>query len=290
MAPRREPGIFEQIVVPTDLSPKSTRAMDFALTLAAGKGKVTAVHAIDPLAYAFGPRQSRDLRRTEAWALARERMLDWVLKGKFAGCDTLVIEGEAAPAIVEYARVKKASLIVLGTAAHRHAARLLLGSVAEEIFREADCPVLVLGPKTRPLKKKKSVRIVFATDLEPHSLAALPQLSRISRRLRGEIWAVRAVPAGLKSPISSKSLQTETQEMYEMAADRNVRNRTKKVALAFGSPVKAITAFARRIGATAIVMGIRSGGAMPRAATHIPWIIAHQVIAEATCPVMTIRG
>jgi nucleotide-binding universal stress UspA family protein len=48
--------------------------------------------------------------------------------------------------------------------------------------------------------------------------------------------------------------------------------------------------FAKRLKADAIVMGIRSGSELTRAAAHIPWALAHRVIADARWPVLTIRG
>jgi hypothetical protein len=92
-----------KIVVPTDFSSGSARAMTFAL--------------------------------------AEESMARWLQEGKFSVCDSIVIEGEPAPAIVRFAVAKGADLVVLATSARRHAARFMLGSIAEEIFRESrrDC-------------------------------------------------------------------------------------------------------------------------------------------------------
>jgi len=290
MAPRKALHVLDEIVVPTDFSPRSTRAMTYALALASRRERVTAVHAIDPLPYRFGPRESSNSIRKQTWALAQERMVRWLLEGKFSAYNSLVIEGEAAPAIVKYAAAKRPGLIVLATSARRHAARFLLGSVAEEIFREVSCPVIVLGPKVRSIKKGPPTCLLFATELEPHSIAALPQLSQMSRKLHAEVSVLRAVPGGRKSARERDRLQVETQNGFEAAADRNIRNRTKNVTVAFAPPVKAIVAAATKLGVDAIVMGVRSGGELPRATTHIPWTIAHRVIAEAKCPVMTIRG
>lgn len=40
----------------------------------------------------------------------------------------------------------------------------------------------------------------------------------------------------------------------------------------------------------AIVLGARREGAFTGSATHIPGSIAHQIISNAPCPVLTIRG
>jgi nucleotide-binding universal stress UspA family protein len=78
--------------------------------------------------------------------------------------------------------------------------------------------------------------------------------------------------------------------MIESAADPELLDRIETIHVEFGHPVKIITGFARRSNADAIVMGIRGGGEWDRATTHIPWALAHRVIAHATCPVLTIRG
>ena len=78
--------------------------------------------------------------------------------------------------------------------------------------------------------------------------------------------------------------------MIEAAADSSLRTRIKKIQVEFGHPVRVITAFANANKADAIVMGIRSAGGWDRAITHIPWALAHRVIADARCPVLTIRA
>jgi nucleotide-binding universal stress UspA family protein len=67
---KQVPGPFHEIVVPTDCSSGSARALEFALALAGERSRVTAVHAVDSLQYRFGPRESRKVRKQKAWALA----------------------------------------------------------------------------------------------------------------------------------------------------------------------------------------------------------------------------
>ena len=287
---KQVPGPFYEIVVPTDCSSASVRAMKFALALAGRGSRVTAVHAVDSLQYRFGPRRLSNVRKQKVWALAQESISRWLQEGELAGCDTIVVEGEAAPAITAFAAAKGADLVVLATSARRPAARLLLGSVAEEVFRMVNCPVFVLGPKAAPAKKRKPSRLVFATDLEPHSLAALSQLSDIGDRLGAGISVIRAVHPDITSRTERKRIRKETIQKVEAAADSALRKRIRKIHVDFEHPVKAIVGFANRLRADAIVMGIRSSSELTRAATHIPWALAHRVINEAACPVLTIRA
>ena len=276
---------FQQIV-----SSSSARSLEFALALVGRGSRATAVHAMDSLQYKFGPRESSKVQKQQAWALAQESVSRWLQESKLFGCDTIVVEGEAAPAITAFAAAKGADLLVLATSARRPAARLLLGSVAEEVFRMVNCPVFVLGTKAATAKKRKPWRLLFATDLEPHSLAALSQLSNIGDRLGAELSVIRAVHPDITSRTERNRIRKETVQKVEAAADSALRRRIRKIHVEFAHPLKAIVGFANRLKADAIVMGIRSGGELTRASTHIPWALAHRVITEAACPVLTIRS
>jgi nucleotide-binding universal stress UspA family protein len=286
---KKTPGTH-QILVPTDFSSGSSRAMKFALALSGRGCRVTAAHAVDPFPYRLGPQESRQLKSRQAWVLAQESMARWLQEGEFSACDSIVIEGEPAPAIIKFAAIKGADLIVLATSARAHAARLMLGSIAEEIFRGVACPVVVLGPKARLFKRRKVLRLVFATDFEPHSLAAVPQIFKLKNSFLFEILVIRAVHPDIKSRAERSRIRMETRLKVETAIRPRLRKHIKQIHIEFDHPVKAITAFATARRADAIVMGIRSGGELSRAATHIPWTVAHRVIAKAKCPVLTIRG
>ena len=283
-------GPFCKIVVPTDCSSASAGALEFALALAGRGSRVTAVHAVDSLQYRFGPRESSKVRKQQVWGVALESVSRWLHESKLSGCNTIVIEGEAAPVIAAFAAAKGADLVVLATSARRPVARLMLGSVAEEVFRMVNCPVFVLGAKAAAAKKRKPSRLVFATDLEPHSLAALSQLSGISDRLGASVSVIRAVHPDITSRTERNRIRKETKQKVEAAADSVLRKRIGKIHVEFAHPVKAIVGFAHRLKADAIVLGIRSGGELTRASTHIPWALAHRVITEAPCPVLTIRS
>ena len=57
---------------------------------------------------------------------------------------TSVTFGSPAKAIVDYARDNGINLIVMGTHGRGGFAHLLLGSVAEQVVRTAECPVLTV--------------------------------------------------------------------------------------------------------------------------------------------------
>jgi universal stress protein A len=56
----------------------------------------------------------------------------------------ILTHGPPAPEIVRFARDGSFDLVVTGTRADKGLARVMLGSVAERVVREAPCPVLVV--------------------------------------------------------------------------------------------------------------------------------------------------
>jgi nucleotide-binding universal stress UspA family protein len=281
---------YYQIAVPTDFSLSSTSAMKFALNLARVPGtRVTAVHAIDSLEYSFGPKDFRELKEGQVWTLAQESMARWMQEGGFLNCRNSIIEGEAAPAIAQFIAAKAIDLVVVSTSARLRAARMAFGSVAEEIFRKSASPVFVLGPNVRSARRPLT-HLVFATDLEPHSLAALPQLSVFARKFDCAVSVIRAVHPDIQSRSERARIRMQTEEKIKSAADPALRRRIGKIHVEFAHPEQTVTRFAGRLKASAIVMGIRGGGDWSRATTHIPWALAHRIIAQAKIPVLTIRG
>jgi len=71
--------------------------------------------------------------------------------------------------VVAQARQWKAELIVIGTHGRRGAKRLLIGSDAEQIVREAPVPVLLVRPKAEALAV---ARAADAAAAQPEAFAA----------------------------------------------------------------------------------------------------------------------
>lgn len=57
---------------------------------------------------------------------------------------TEIIEGDAASAILEVAKVRKSDLIVMGSRGLGRLAGLLLGSASQKVVSHAPCPVLIV--------------------------------------------------------------------------------------------------------------------------------------------------
>ncbi len=133
-----------RILSPTDFSSCSRRALQYACMLATALGaELHLLHAV-----LFGEPAGADAEGTASTGelLAREAEHLRAEAGSTA-LDLRQVERRGySPGVVilEYAAEINAELIVLGTHGRRGAARLLVGSVAEEVIRYANCPVLTV--------------------------------------------------------------------------------------------------------------------------------------------------
>jgi nucleotide-binding universal stress UspA family protein len=148
--------MFNQILVPTDFSPPSEAALEYARILAAKFGSsLRILHVIDDptassdfVADGFAP-STEDIR-TALLEQARTRLdgvMNQVDRTRYHAHADAVL-GMPAAAIVDYAAATHASLIVMGTHGRTGLAHLLMGSVAEQVVRTAPCPVLTVRQVT----------------------------------------------------------------------------------------------------------------------------------------------
>jgi nucleotide-binding universal stress UspA family protein len=147
------------VLVPLDGSAMGEQVLPFALMLgSAARARYTLLHVINPSARARSelqidmPEDADDAAEIEVQRVrAAERYLHTVaerLRADQANVETrIVIEPQAATAILNEAQDGENSVIALATHGRGGVARLLLGSVADKVVRGANVPVLLYRPQ-----------------------------------------------------------------------------------------------------------------------------------------------
>lgn len=136
--PERIPAI-RRILVPTDFSPSSVRALPYAEEMARRFDAELVVLYVDFAPSIYDPSEA-DVPASKA---AVERAAA-VLRGRGIRARALYRRGAAADEIVRGAADEHADLIVLATHGRTGLAHALMGSVAEAVVRRAACPVLTV--------------------------------------------------------------------------------------------------------------------------------------------------
>jgi nucleotide-binding universal stress UspA family protein len=149
-----------RILVPTDFSANSEEALASAKMLAGRFGaSLHLLHAVDEpfTAIAFASEMTSTLPlslRDEMIHDAEQRITQRLpadQKAWFRG-STEIVCGRPIPAILDAERRLGADLIVIGTHGRRGLSRLVMGSDAEGVVREASVPVVLVR---LPARKKK---------------------------------------------------------------------------------------------------------------------------------------
>lgn len=141
---------FRTIVVPTDFSDHSLRALSYALGLAEKFGatvKILYVNepGIQVSDMAWVGVDERSLESEHA-RRARENLEHILAEQIPAGvsAETEVRSGNAVEEIIAYAGETGADLIVMATHGRTGLSHMLMGSTAEQVIRKSPCPVLTL--------------------------------------------------------------------------------------------------------------------------------------------------
>jgi len=206
----------------------------------------------------------------------------------------LTPKGKVADELARIIEEQNIDLLVLGTHGRTGVRRLIMGSVAEEIFRRASCPVLSVGPNVSctPSPEARFHHILFATDFSRDSMAALPYAISLAEEDQAGLTLLHFVeqPAGHVPARTKKSLLRRLDGL--VPADANLQYHWQswvEFGEPFVPPAQGILDVATRREVDLIVLGVRAVRGSLGLSTHLSTITA-QVLTQALCPVLTVRG
>lgn len=207
----------------------------------------------------------------------------------------IVRRGELWPELREIIRQESADLLVVGTHGRHGIAKLFFGSIAEQIFRQADCPVLTFGPHAngRPWFGTSSPHRTFllATDFGDGSLQGLPQAIAAANQFGAKLAFLSVVPAVSSDGAPSnwrEDSRSRTLERLSQIADHAGLDVRPELHVEFESerPVsEKILETADKLGADLIVMGLHDS-AYAGVISHLDLAATYDVVCQAEIPVL----
>jgi nucleotide-binding universal stress UspA family protein len=289
----------KNILYLTDFSKPSEAALQYAVMCGRGfDAKVHALHILlpEPSCYATPELTAMAIQAADHTAQAEMQRVDSQLAG--LQHETTIERGiEVWPTVQKAIQDDEADLIVLGTHGRTGAEKLLLGSVAEEIFRRSPVPVLTIGPGVRGRVHSggRFHRVLFATDFSPESLAAAPYAVSLAQQNQSHLLLITVIrkPEELNDSdnrIFELSVAEALHRLYEMIPVNAELNIPPQVSVEYGEPADRIVEVAKERGVDLIVLGVRDAAGRLGAATHLERAIAHKVVAHAASPVLTVRA
>lgn len=272
--------------------PANERAFAFAVAQAAEFGAdLVLFHAYDTLVVAASEQSGIRYYDYAAAARTEKNHLEPLarrVRDTGVRCEVLVRPGLPADQIMAFTRERAIDRIVMGTHSPGPIGKLLVGSVAEAVLRNATAPVFIVGPDvvdgsyrnfaTRTvlaavsLHEASAVIVVFAAEIAMQHNARLILQHVIRPQDRVEVMAGRSI-----DQIETEILSLIPVELAEKISAQAI--------VVPGDPTEELLYQSRAQQADLIVLGAQGASAF---AAITRQGVVYKVLAHSQCPVMTL--
>ncbi len=283
---------LKNILFATDFSTASDAAAPIAIEIAQRYGaKVYGVHvnrfddytAAAPNAWAAMAEAAEKETKEDAGRL------NGLLQG--IEHEVVISEGNIWEVVSNLIKEKEIDLVVLGTRGRTGLGKTILGSVAEQILRQSPCPVLTVGPHVNLWSDEyaKMREILYATDLAADFPIAAPYAVSLAHENQAHLVLLHVIenpkPGDLVD--SPEGVNLKARKLQQLVAEQAGLWCEPTYVVEQGPAAEKILDVAKRRHTDLIVMGARPAKGL---ATHLNIGTVHNVVSQATCPVLTVRG
>lgn len=283
---------IKRILCPTNLSPQSDAALQYAVALARTyRARLFVCHCVSPTQFVDESDREQYRQKFEA-AISRFASKD----NELPDCEGIIIEDDPGTGIPQTASQQRVDLIVMRSR-RRPVAAALLGSTAEAVCRTAPCPVLVTHPNevewTGLSSDEVSIkRVLVAMDFSNDSELALRYGLSLAQEQQAELHLLHALPVALSPAFAA--LPTGIESDFQRAA-LQLHNAIPDEAhlwckviqsVRTGPPYREILTYAEEHNIDLICLGEHGAGFSMRALFGSN---ADRVLRQAPCPVLIAR-
>ena len=284
---------INRILLASDFSMRAQHAAWYARMFARiYRARLWVAHAVVPST----PPDAALLHASGAAEYAEHHMQTFVRSRSLQGVslETLVRPGELWPVLSGVVEEQGIDLIVAGTHGRGDLGRVLLGSTAELILRNAGCPVLTVSPHVKEGEPEEALlRIVFPVGGNHLPTNSLRYATRLANEHNAQLIFVHVVHAAPGAPADYPDVAEIDDDAYaqardllaRVAPDLSIFRREPEMVVESGMPGETIVGLARASGADLIFMPVRHESTRSR--NHAVWKTVSWVVAHAECPVMT---
>jgi nucleotide-binding universal stress UspA family protein len=283
---------IHNVLIATDFSSCSNLALSFGLELAHGyqaNAYVVSVLPRDQFMLA-GPEAyvaAKDAARRDLLELRQElRKKHSYLEGE--DYHLFLLEGDVADAILHFAERKEVDVIVVGTHGRGGLGRALMGSVAEMVFRQSPVPVLTLGPHLQRITGAGTPKnILVPVDFTPASERAAHYAVAMAKEHNAALTLLHVVERWPAQEVDRARLMRELREKLQDLVGEDAKGLRCGYRVEVGRVVETVLYTANGLEADLVVVGVR-----PRTGllNRLMWPHAYEIVREAACPVLTVRG
>lgn len=282
---------FSHILFPIDFSERS-QALNRQVEWLAAKfnSRVTLLHVFEIPAtwYAAAEASYLTIESFNALRASMERRLnEYPLKVPDMRVERLLVEGNAASNIINFAHEHDVNVIVMGTHGYGALQGWFLGSVAAKVLHEASCPVWTDSlqhprPKDAPISK-----ILCAVEMIEEAVPMLRFTDQLAQDLGATVRLVHSVPES--EPAPNRYLDFDLHRYLMEAARVDLAKTQREAGTDFPVTIsglgvaRALGETADQYGADLIVTGRgNSQKLLGRFYTHV-----YDIVRHSPCPVLS---
>ena len=274
---------LSRILLPVDFSERCVGAAHHAGSLACHfQSELVLLHVLIPPQYEFG---GVDIAGSMLAELCQDRVQQAQHDlAEFRAADftrlnvrRVVMEGDPARAIVDFAHDEHCDLVVMPTHGYGPFRRFILGSSTAKVLHDADCPVWTgVHLEDAPAIPSIPVRnVLCAVDLGSQSPKALAWASALASAFEAKLTLMHAMP---------RHTDGDPTPGEELESLRTTAHADADLLLATGDPAHAICQTAERLSADVVVIGRGSAsGVYGRLRVN-----AYSTIRQSPCPVVSV--
>jgi nucleotide-binding universal stress UspA family protein len=205
--------------------------------------------------------------------------------------ETHVVDGLVCKTVIASVHTYRADLLVLGThGVHRGLDHLLIGSNTEKILLAAACPTLTVGAHVLSgFDIEEHVKeVLYFSDFTPEATAAAPFALFLGKALAVPVDPCLLLPviAETSEKVRKQMAEEYCESMRSAVGEKDRDWCTPGFQLERGLELGQIIARAESQSAGLIVLGVHAETQLGR---HLHTSFAYQVLAQATCPVVSVR-
>ena len=276
---------LENILVPTDLTDDLLPVLPYAGQIARAFGAkiyLCHIHADVPLAAGLAAPRLYEAEGKDA----AEHLAAFRTSPALRGLEPKLIlaAGTVQEEMRKLIHQNRIDLVMVGTHGRTGLAKMVQGSVAEEICRVATCPVFTASTATKFVAEGPFKNILFPTNLSEISKKALPYIAMLAGKYGSRVTVLHVVPQGEASAAGREKHADSIRRAMTSGFGPALAGFQPEFVVVSGNTAETVLKVAREKGAGLIALGIRNA--------FRPGILiertAYRMMAGAHCPVLTV--
>jgi len=272
--------------------PANEKAFSFALAQAREfDADLILFHAYDTLVVAASETSGIRYYDYAAAARAEKTQLEPLarrVRDSGVRCEVVVRPGLPADQILAFTRERAVDRIVMGTHSPGPIGKLLVGSVAEAVLRNAHIPVYIVGPEVvdGAYRNFATRSILTAVSLNETSYTVAAFAAELAARHNARLILQHVIrPQEKAEVLAGRSIDQIEADMLSMVPLEHQGTIEAQAIVVPGDPTEELLYQSRTQQADLIVLGAQGASAFAAVTRHG---VVYKVLAHAQCPVITL--